>query len=248
VLGQRLTGCDGERPRVDPVLVAAGYLRELALGEHGLAQLGASLHRHRLADDLWGQLVDLAPAAGTAMTRLVLPGFTDTAQARTWTQPNGPDHQSGWEQLATMFTSLTTGEHYDVIADCGRLAAQHPPAPVVAAADLVLVVLRCQLPAIRATATAVTALRQAGQTRLGLVCVGVGPYDPAECAEQLDVPLLAHLPDDPGSAGVLSHGGRYHRGRLLRAAARAETRIRTFLTDAPPVDAARPAGTVAHAR
>jgi hypothetical protein len=42
---------------------------------------------------------------------------------------------------------------------------------------------------------------------------------------ELRTSLVAALPDDPGTAAVLSSGGQHHRGRLLRAAARAEDRV-----------------------
>src|SRR5439155_27369568 len=70
--------------------IAAGYLREVNLDGRGLGRLTASLARRRLAEDLWTQMVDLAPAERTAMTRLMLPvtcdGFGDgtCATIATW--------------------------------------------------------------------------------------------------------------------------------------------------------------------
>lgn len=213
--------------------LAAGYLREVPLGDRGLAQLGASLQRRRLAEDLWTQLVDLAPGRGTELTRLVLPGLTDPAQARAWAQPYDPRQPTGWQQLAQLFRSLQTGTGgYDVIADCGRLTAGYPPAPVLAAADVVLLVLRMDLPSIRASAAALSALQRAGAGPVGLVTVGEGSYSAKECALELRTPVIAALPDDPGTAAVLSNGGQYHRGRLLRAAARAEDQVWQMLSAA----------------
>jgi MinD-like ATPase involved in chromosome partitioning or flagellar assembly len=194
--------------------IAAGYLREIPLGERGLAQLTASLHRRRLAEDLWTQLVDLAPGKN-AMSRLVLPGITDPGQALGLT--------TGWEPLAQHFRSLESGtQGYDVIADCGRLGTVHPPTPLLAAADAVLLVLRPTLPSIRAAAGALAGLRRDGMGPIGLVMVGEGEYGHRETAAQLRAPVVAGLPDDPGTAKVLCTGGEVHRGRLLRAAARAE--------------------------
>ncbi|GLI00892.1 ParA family protein [Phytohabitans aurantiacus] len=198
--------------------LAAGYLREVRLDGRGLAQLTASMHRRRLGEDLWGQLVDLAPGEGSAMTRLALPGLTDPAQAGGLV--------AGWAQLAHLFRSLETGATgYDVIADCGRLVAAHPPTPLLAAADAVLLVLRPTLPSIRASATALAGLARLGAGPVGLVTVGDGSYPARELASELRTPLVAGLPDDPGTAVVLSNGGERHRGRLLRAASQMESPV-----------------------
>jgi hypothetical protein len=206
--------------------LAAGYLREIPLGDRGLAQLTASLHRHRLAEDLWSQLVDLAPGSDTAMTRLVLPGLSDPAQAA--------GVAPGWDQLAHLFRSLETGTvGYDVIADCGRLAAPYPPKPLLSAADLVLMVLRLTLPSIWASATALATLRRDGVEHIGLVTVGDGDYAAKEVALQLRAPIVAVVPNDAGTAAVLTNGGQRHHGRLLRATSRAEAEIRQMITAAP---------------
>ncbi len=200
--------------------ITAGYLREIPLAGYGLAQLTASLARQRLAEDLWGQLVDLAPGPGTAMTRLVLPGLTDPAQATGLA--------AGWPQLAHLFRDLESegsGGGFDVIADCGSLSTAHVPMPVVAAADVVLLVLRPTLRSIRSSAAALAALARANTGPVGLVIVGDGAYSAKEIALELRTPLAAVMPHDPGTATVLSNGGEYHRGPLLRAAARAEAPV-----------------------
>jgi len=200
--------------------ITAGYLREIPLAGYGLAQLTASLARQRLAEDLWGQLVDLAPGPGTAMTRLVLPGLTDPAQATGLA--------TGWAQLARLFRDLESDGSggFDVIADCGSLSTAHSPMPVLAAADVVLLVLRPTLRSIRSSAAALAALARANTGPVGLVIVGDGGYSAKEIALELRTPLAAVMPHDPGTANVLSNGGEYHRGPLLRAAARAEAPVR----------------------
>src|SRR2546430_4646896 len=98
--------------------IAAGYLRETRLDGRGLAKLTTSLHRGRLGEDLWGQLVDLAPGNDTGLTRLILPGLTDPAQAAGWTQPRTPGQPPGWVQLAHLFTAPDTAiSGYPVLAD-----------------------------------------------------------------------------------------------------------------------------------
>jgi hypothetical protein len=213
--------------------LAAGFLREIPMVGHGLGTLGASLRRGRLAADLWGQLVDLAPGAGTAMSRLVLPGFAEPGQARAWTDTPTPGGATGWQQLAALFTQLSgshgsegpdgdvagSGGRFDVIADCGRLTAPDAPVGVLAAADLVLLVARPTLVSVRGAAVGLAELARHGIGPVGLVMVGDGEYAPAECARQLGTRLVAALPADPATARVLSQAGRAHRGRLLRAAA-----------------------------
>jgi hypothetical protein len=206
--------------------IAAGYLREVPLGGRGLGQLGAALRRRRLAEDLWNQLVDLAPGRDTSLTRLVLPGLAGPAQARTWADRFDAQQPTGWAQLAELFRGLDAGgPGYDVVADCGRLAAAYPPTAVLAAADVTLLVLRPDLPSIRASAVALPALHHTATGPVGLVLVGHGPYSAKDCAAQLLTPVVATLPHDPGAAAVLSNGGEHHRSRLLRAAAHAESQV-----------------------
>jgi len=202
--------------------IAAGYLRETSLGERGLAQLSASLHRRSLAEDLWNQLIDLAPSRATAMSRLVLPGLADPAQAAGLA--------AGWDQLADLFASLENlSPGFDVIADCGRLNTMYRPTPLLGAANLVLLVLRPTLASIRSSATALASLRRDGIDSIGLVIVGDGAYRPKEIAIEMRAPLAAVLPHDPGVARVLSNGGELHRGRLLATAARSETAVRQLV-------------------
>jgi hypothetical protein len=206
--------------------ISAGYLREVRLDGHGLGRLTVSLARRRLAEDLWTQLVDLAPAEHTAMTRLMLPGLSDPAQAAPWAERRIPGQPSGWEQLAHLLRSMEGGNAgFDVIVDYGRLSAANPPAPILAAADTVLLVLRPTLPAVRAAAVALAGLSVPGRAPVGLVTVGEGTYGSKELALELRTPVVAAMPDDPRMADVLSHGGERHHGRLLRFAARAETDV-----------------------
>src|SRR5262249_34365981 len=159
---------------------------------HGLGRLTASLARRRLADDLCTQLVDLAPGERTAMTRLVLPGLSDQAQAALWAERRIPGQPSGWEQLASLLRSIEGGgSGFDVIVDCGRLAGLSARAPVVAAADAVLLVLRPSLPAVRAASVALSGLAVQGGAPVGLVVVGEGPYTSKELALELGTPVVA---------------------------------------------------------
>jgi hypothetical protein len=210
--------------------IAAGYLRELRLDGLGLAQLTASLHRRRLAQDLWTQLVDLEPGEGSALRRLVLPGLANPQQATGWVERPTPGVPSGWEQLAQLFRSLETGvAGWTVIADCGRLAAGNPPTALLSAADAVLLVLRPTLPSMRAASVALAGLHASGVGPVALVVVGDRPYGLREVAANLGARVVAAMPEDPGTAAVLSTGGEARRAQLLRAAARAEAEVQKVI-------------------
>lgn len=236
--------------------LAAGFLREIRLDGRGLARLGASLRRGRLAGDFWGQLVDLAPGKGTAMSRLVLPGLAEPGQARAWSDVETPGGSTGWRRLAQLFADLgqpgvAAGAGYadagqaidalDVIADCGRLTAPHAPTEVLANADAVVLVARPTLPSVRAAAVGLAALTATAAGPVSLLMVGDGEYPPSECARQLGVPLIAALPTDPTTAQVLSNGGETHRGRLLRAAAHAASAL-TWPSRSPATSAGNERG------
>jgi hypothetical protein len=206
--------------------VQAGYLHGELPGGRGLLPLAiAELRSDALADEFWGQLVDLdAPRRH----RLLLPGLADPAQAGTLAPL--------WARLAIFFAQLEYQPCYDVIVDCGRLAVAHPPWPLLWAADAALVVVRPTLASVAAAAPVVEAVRQqvtehaASTSALGLLVVGDGPYGSTEVAHQLKAPLVAHLPADARTAATLTHGGSVRLGRpLMRAAAGAEAKVRALI-------------------
>jgi MinD-like ATPase involved in chromosome partitioning or flagellar assembly len=208
--------------------IQIGYLRGELPGGRGLLQLAiAELRNDSLAEEFWGQLVDLdAPHR----QRLLLPGLTDPAQAGT-VDPL-------WTRFAAFFAGLEYQQPaYDVVVDCGRLAATHSPLPLVWAADAALVVVRPTLASTAAALPVVDALKEhlreraASLSALGLVVVGHGPYAPAEVARQLKAPLVAHLPDDARAAATLTHGGDVRLNwALMRAARQAEGHVLATIT------------------
>lgn len=222
--------------------LAAGFLREVALDGRGLDRLTSTLARQPLTDGmLWNELVDLAPAGDLAMTKLLLPGLADPAQAAIWGEPQRRGQAAGWDQLAARLPLIRHGaEEYDVIADCGRLAAAHPATPLVVRADLVLLVLRPTLISARAASTALQHLLQPGRPPVGLITVGDGSYGTKELALELRTPVAAALPDDSRSADALNQGRAPRHGRLLRAASRAESAVRRMY-DEDGLRAATPA-------
>jgi hypothetical protein len=94
-------------------------------------------------------------------------------------------------------------QHPAVLVDAGRWCAGSPADPLLAAADVLLVVARPtleQLGQVEARADALRAL--AGDVRLLLV--GQGPWPAREISAQLRLPVIDVLPEDRLGAGVLS--------------------------------------------
>lgn len=191
--------------------VQAGYLAGALPADRGIRELAvAALRDQDLSQIWWGQLVDLRPPH---RHRLLLPGITDPVQSGAL--------RPVWDRLGEFFARLADGRPgYDVIVDCGRLAAPNPPWPVLARADTVLLALRPTLPGLAGAVPGLRALHsQPTGGRLGLLVTGPGDQPVRTVARQLHHPVLARLPDDPRTAAVLSHGGRVALDApLLRAA------------------------------
>ncbi|SHN19330.1 hypothetical protein [Cryptosporangium aurantiacum] len=209
--------------------VLPGYLQgRLGAGGGLLPVAMSALRRSAPPDagvptDFWGELVDLSPPGED---RLLLPGLTDPAQAATVAPV--------WRWCAGLFAQIERDERaYDVLVDCGRLVAPHTPWPVIARADVVLLVVEPTLLSAGTAVPAAEALRkhlteQTGSDRaLGVVVTRSGPYGAHEVAGQLRAPLITTLPDDRRSAHALAHGGKIGFGRpLMRAAIESDRRIR----------------------
>jgi hypothetical protein len=175
--------------------------------------LGAAFEASRgpnaVAAELRTQLVPLDESG----SRRLLAGITDPRQA--------PGLSAVWPVIATGLAS----QDADVIADCGRLdVGASQPLSVLAEASMVIMVLR---PTLRQVAAARPRIELASQivssrAQLGLLLVGDGPLRPADIAKTLEVRVVGTLPDDPGTAAVLSDGtGKRHRldrSHLMRAA------------------------------
>jgi len=197
--------------------IQAGYLAGALPADRGIRELAvAELRGEQIRDHWWAQLVDLWQQR---RERLLLPGITDPAQSGAL--------RPVWDRLAAFFAGLEHAEPaYDVIADCGRLAVADPPWPVLYRADAVLLVVRATLPGMSAALPAVRTLKAqltehgAGLSALGLLVTGAGDQPARVVAQQLQVPVVAQLPDDPRSARVLCHGGSVRlNAPLPRAAA-----------------------------
>lgn len=117
--------------------------------------------------------------------------------------------------------SAAQGPATAVLVDAGRLDASSPALPVVRGADALLVLARPRAEELSHVATLLGAVPT--WTRMpGLVLVGSG-YGKAEVERELQVPVMATLPDDPRGADVLcgrSSGRGPDRSVLGRAAER----------------------------
>ncbi|WFE33134.1 ParA family protein [Micromonospora sp. WMMD975] len=206
--------------------ILAGYLGGTLDGPRGIGELAVGeLRDGSLETAFWSQLVDLdAPRR----ERLLLPGVVDPAQAGSVVPL--------WQRFADYFTGLDRGvPPYDVLVDCGRLAVDGPPWPLLRAAAVVLLVTRAHLPDLSATRAAVRTIeRDLTEHRvppgnLRLLVVGDG-HGTSEISKALRLPVIARLPHDSRTAEVLAHGGTVRAGRpLMRAAGALEVPVRALL-------------------
>jgi hypothetical protein len=154
----------------------------------------------------------LAPLDGSG-SRMFLAGLSDPRQA--------PGLAPAWPAIARSLAS----QPCDVIADCGRLdAGDGQPASVLVEAELVAMVIRASLRQIAAARPRIEMLAQlrGGLERVGLLLVVDKGHGSAEISRTLGVGVLARIPVDVRTAGVLSDGvgrpGNLDDRPLLRAA------------------------------
>ena len=179
--------------------VLAGFFAGTVQADRGVVGLAAA-HRAGELEAQWpAQTLPLDADGG----RGVIAGITDPAQAAGMLPM--------WGELAGLFAGLGARRGVDVLWDAGRLGAEHFPDPVLRQADVVLLVLRSDLPAVTAARGRVAGLREQlgpdADRRLGLLVVGPAmPYTTARIETGLGVPVLASVAWDPQSAQVLSLG------------------------------------------
>ena len=237
--------------------VLAGYLRGTVAHSRGLLPLALAQRHDSLEQGLWPQTVPLtgdphaASVAVGAGDRWLLPGLSDAAQA--------PSTAALWGPLGSLLASLERAGT-DVIVDAGRLGTAHAPTALLRQADLVLLVMGTNLPAVAAAKARLNLLREDlsvtsttgspgrdGQlSNLGLLLVGEGrPYSAKEIAGACGVPVVASLAWDPASAQVLAVGATPGRRfdssplvRSTRAAISASSEIirQRRVIFAPPTD------------
>lgn len=173
--------------------ILAGYFRGIRAYDQGLVELALSST----------EVADLLPRI-TQHIGSSTAGFIAGTRAHT----QAAALAGLWSPLIGALHELeSTGQ--DVIVDCGRLGLAGWPEPILAEADLALLLCRTHLPAISAARSwADTAQRGTpAWSHPGVLLVGEGqPYSAKEVGGVLRLPVLGVLADDPGSAGVLHRG------------------------------------------
>lgn len=156
-----------------------------------------------------------------------IPGTTVSYVAGTRTHTQAAGLRDHWAILAEVLGDLeATGQ--DVIVDAGRLGLIGSPEPLLCAADLTLLVVRTDLPALVAARSWAESVTQpgVGWRWPGLLFVGEGmPYTSREVSRLLGLAVVAEIADDPVGAAVFHRGAsrprRFSTGpyaRSLRAA------------------------------
>lgn len=164
---------------------------------------------------------------GTGLIELALTSaslndaLADAAQpiegSQVWFVPGTRSHAQAaalcdlWEPLSETLAELESNGQ-DVIVDAGRLGLVGSPEPLLASADLTLLLTRTNLPALSALRSWAGTFQNgtfqndtAQQT--GVLVVGDRqPYSSREVAKVLGLPVIAALADDPVTAAVFHRG------------------------------------------
>lgn len=146
----------------------------------------------------------------------------------------GPDAagtaQSLWKMAGDTIAARLAAADGVAVIDVGRFGA---PAPMLRAADLLVVVVNPVADQLVALSHRLDTLRTAIAGDVVVLAVGSGPYNGTDIAADLGVEVIGHLPDDPAAADTLRDGGgraRFGRSRLARAAGELAAVIEDRLT------------------
>jgi hypothetical protein len=113
--------------------------------------------------------------------------------------------------------------------------------PLVAASDLLAVLVNPVADQLVALTHLVPTLRQAVRGRVVVVLAGAGPYGAAEVERSVGVSVVGELPNDPDAAEVLRVGGsrsRLARSQLARAVGALGVELGSSLLEPSTVGAA----------
>jgi hypothetical protein len=187
----------------------AGYFRGIRPYETGLIELALSP-------------VDLADALSEVARPIDGTGVSFVAGTRSHTQAAGL--RDLWEPLAQVLADLEDAGQ-DAIVDAGRLGLAGFAEPLLAVADLTVLVTRTTLPALSAARSWADTLRRTAATSWRapvVLLVGEGqPYRRAEITKVLGLPVLAAVADDPRAAAVFHRGEapprRFETGPVARS-------------------------------
>jgi len=180
----------------------AGYFRGLA--RPGLSELALAHRQLQLTEELGARLFPVADSQAS-----VLPGIRTPVQAASVA--------GVWDALLAALRQLEAADGVDVLVDAGRLGLLGSPDPLIAEADVTVVVAGSGLPELAAVRAWLPWLAR-GAAELKLVLVEPGrPYAAGDVERDLGVPVLATLPWNPPTARWWSHGEPEPRRRWTRS-------------------------------
>lgn len=170
--------------------ILAGYFRGLA--RPGLSELVLAHRQHQLAAELELTLFPVADSQAR-----FLPGIRSPLQATT---------VSGvWESLLVALRAMGD-QGFDILVDAGRLGLTGSPEPLLADADVTVVVSGSGLPELAAVRAWLPWLnRGAAELQLALAAPG-HPYQASEVQQDLGIPVVGTIPWAPDAARAWSHG------------------------------------------
>jgi len=216
--------------------IRAGYLEGEGSAQVGLHRLASADRQGTLAQEFRHHWVALDKERSG--NRMLLPGLTAPTQAASMART--------WDSIAELL-SVLDGQGFDVIIDAGRVVAESEtqlssrvyPAPLLRAADAVLLVVRSTQASVVSTAPAVGVLKEdlasngTGADALGLLVIEEGNASPTNVQQWLQTPVLCALDWDPDTADVFTHGQmRLRRSAkgLLRSARTAHDHLQEVIS------------------
>jgi hypothetical protein len=150
--------------------------------------------------------LDLADALGDVAEPIEGTGISFVAGPRSHLQV--PSLEPLWGRLIDALDARDEAGQ-DVIVDAGRLGMRGSPEPLLALADLTLIVTRTDLVALSAVRSWAAALveRTPAWRDAGLLLVGAGqPYSAKEVGKALRLPVVSTVKLDPAAAEVYRSG------------------------------------------
>ena len=150
----------------------------------------------------------------------------------------GPDapgaSTSMWRTAGERITHKLVAADGVAVVDAGRLRS---PVPIVAASDLLAVLVNPVADQLVALTHLVPTLRQAVRGRVAVVLVGDGPYGVGDVEQSVGVSVVGQLPNDPDAAEALRVGGsrsRLARSQLARAVGALGAELSSALLEPTP--------------
>ncbi|MET4079863.1 hypothetical protein [Janibacter sp. UYMM211] len=197
--------------------VLAGYLQGQAAHDRGLVELAVANRVGNLN-------------AAIATVAMEIPGSPVSFVPGIRSHQQAASLVNLWEPLTGVLRGMEQ-RGTDVVVDAGRIGVAHSAQPLVRSADLSLLVVRSDLPAVAGARSWAKAVREqllstGSEESLGLVVVGSGrPYSAREIRKVLGLPVVAEIAWAPEDALVLSTGAqpgkKYASGAFQRSLAAA---------------------------